>query len=238
MTDRLDQAQLDELWDFGDPAASEERLRAASATARATQKAELETQVARSLGLQGRFEEADAVLDAIEDAEGVVAVRVALERGRVLNSSGHPLEAVPKFEIALDRAKLIGHDFLTVDAAHMLAIADPENSAAWTDRALATTETTADARTRRWAVSLHNNRGWNLHDAGSYDAALAEFEAALAAALDTGTAEQQHVAKWAVARCLRSLGRVDEALAIQEQLLLDQPDDKYVAEELAELRKQ
>ena len=47
------------------------------------------TQLGRAIGLQGRYEEADALLDAVDGDEPTVAVRVLLERGRVLNSSGH-----------------------------------------------------------------------------------------------------------------------------------------------------
>jgi hypothetical protein len=54
--------------------------------------------------------------------------------------------------------------------------------------------------------------------------------------MDTGTADQLHVAQWAVARCLRSLGRLEEAREIQERLFAARPDDEYVVSELAELR--
>jgi tetratricopeptide (TPR) repeat protein len=196
---------------------------------------ELRTQLARSLGLQKRFAEADAELDAIPVDDPAVATRVALERGRLRNSSGDAASAVPLFEAALAHARSAGHEFLEVDAAHMLGIADPVQSARWTAEALAVVDRTTDAGTRRWGIALHNNRGWALHDEGDFSAALAEFEAALAAAGDGGTADQLHIAKWAVARCLRSLGRVSEAREIQEQLLLDRPDDEYVVAELAEL---
>ena len=104
---RLDADRLDQLWDFADPGGSAERFRAELATGPApTASAELVTQLARALGLQGRFDEADELLDGVR-AEGllpVVEVRVALERGRLRNSSGTPVEAVPFFKQALDRA--------------------------------------------------------------------------------------------------------------------------------------
>ena len=45
-----------------------------------------------------------------------------------------------------------------------------------------------------------------------------------------------HAARWAVARCLRSLGRASEALAEQERLAAsaEGKDDGFVAEEIAE----
>jgi hypothetical protein len=62
--DRLDPARLDNLWDFGDPAGSESKMLDLLATLPpdGIAAAELRTQVARALGLQGRFTEADALL--------------------------------------------------------------------------------------------------------------------------------------------------------------------------------
>jgi tetratricopeptide (TPR) repeat protein len=243
---------LDDLWDFGDPAASEARFRATlagdAAPTQATQ--ELRTQLARALGLQGRFDEATAVLDGVaadltglrRDAGGmeaspdrpVLRARLALERGRVANSGGSPTAAVPLFREALDTAAAAGDDFLAADAAHMLAIADRGHSDDWTRRGLQIVSASADARTARWAGSLHNNLGWSLHDAGRPDEAVEEFRAALEAYRVAGTPEQVRMARWAVARCLRSLERYDEALAIQTELARE-PSDGYVDEELGEL---
>jgi len=61
------------------------------------------------------------------------------------------------------------------------------------------------------------------------------FQLAVEAADRYGTAEQQHVARWSVARALRTLGRNDEALEIQRELAMARPDDRYVQAELAAL---
>ena len=262
---------LDGLWNFDDPIASEQHFRQAltDSVSGSTACAELTTQLARALGLQGRFDDATALLDAIagtaradtafagiavassaaastgdtsrSDAgrgaalPAVVRVRLSLERGRLLNSAGEPAAAIGQFREALVLAQSIGEDFLAIDAAHMLAIADRERADEWTDLALRAVTRSADPRTQRWAGSLHNNAGWSRHDAGDYAAALAEFEAALAAYTVHGTVEQVRVARWAVARALRSLARFDEALQIQLQLSEHGPADGYVEEELAEL---
>jgi tetratricopeptide (TPR) repeat protein len=196
--------------------------------------------VARALGLQGRFDEADALLDTIATdpagapAHPVVGVRRDLERGRLRNSAGDPAAARPLFRSALRQAEESGLDFLAADAAHMLAIADPDGAERWTRRGLAVVQRSDDPRCARWAGSLHNNLGWSRHDAGDHAAALAEFQAALAAYRAGGTDEQVRVARWTVARCLRSLGRLDEALAIQTELASG-PSDGYVDEEIGEL---
>ena len=196
----LAQARLDELWDFSDAADSEARLRAAAeAETDASTRAELQTQVARALGLQSRFDEADAVLDGVAIEDAAVAARAALERGRVRNSSGDPGGAVPYFLAAVDAASAAGLTFLQVDALHMLAIAEPDQADQWTAAGFAALDDVDDPRTLRWRVSLHNNAGWRLFDEGRIDEAVTSFEAARDAATRWGTPQQ---VQWA-----------DEALA-------------------------
>jgi len=57
------QAQIDALWNFDDPIASEGRFRAAADAADLTDRPILLTQLARALGLQGRYDEAARLLD-------------------------------------------------------------------------------------------------------------------------------------------------------------------------------
>ena len=201
----LDIAALDRLWNFDDPAASEMRLRAAASEAgSAVIAAELTTQVARALGLQDRFDQADALLDdlpAPAAAHPAVAVRVDLERGRLRNSAGSPAPAAVLFRRALDAALAANLEFLAADAAHMLAIAEPDRAEDWTAQGLAIAEASIDPRCRRWAGSLHNNLGWTRQDAGDLAGALAEFEAALSAYRRHGTAEQVGFAQQAIEQC-------------------------------------
>ena len=207
MTDTVSQGLLDELWDFDDASASEQRFREQIAAAPPGSVAvdELATQLARSLGLQERYAEADAVLDSIVRTDGVVVARVQLERGRLRNSSGHPDAAVPLFEEALAAASAEEQDFLAIDAAHMLAIADSTRAAHWTARALETVDETSDRRAKRWGVSLHNNAGWSLFSSGDFAAALAEFELAADAARDYGTPQQRQWAQEAIDETLAEL---------------------------------
>jgi tetratricopeptide (TPR) repeat protein len=216
---------VDALWEFEDPAGSEARFREL--------QAEAMTQRARAVGLQRRFDEADRLLDEAAGLAGTARTRtrVLLERGRVRNSAGDAASARPLFQEAFETAD---DEALKVDAAHMLGIVDDPS---WTERALALAEASTDPKARRWRGSLLNNLGWARHDAGNYGEALALFQAALAERREHGTARQLQVARWCLARCLRSLGRRDEALAIQEQLAVEVPDDRYVREELVELRR-
>ena len=96
---------IDELWSFSDPVASEARFREALSSAEGDAYVEILTQIARAQGLQQKFDEAHATLD---QAEGLIGpgmgrarVRVLLERGRALNSSGKADDSVAVFEQAI-----------------------------------------------------------------------------------------------------------------------------------------
>lgn len=206
----LTQTDLDALWDFDDPAGSEARIRTALADETSPiAHGELRTQLARALGLAGRFSEAHAVLDALDPDDPHVAVRRDLERGRLHNSAGDPGEAIAHFRAA---AELSADDpgllFLHVDALHMLAIADAENAEDWTARGIAALEGATDDRTRRWLVGLNNNLGWARFDLGDLPGARAAFEAAADAAERYGTESQRRFAAEALAEVDAASGDV------------------------------
>jgi tetratricopeptide (TPR) repeat protein len=239
-------AELDAQWDYGRPAESAQRFRAELSRwpADDPQALIVVTQIARAQGLQRRFAEAHATLDAIEPglapAPSHVRVRYLLERGRVFNSAGTPERAVPLFAEALTLAGCANDEFYAVDAAHMLGIAaPPPERLDWNLKAVALADAAQDPRARRWNASLYNNVGWTWHDRGDYAAALAAWEKALAAHTAAGNPARIRIAQWTVARGLRSLGRLDEAQAIQLALAAENDrlgtPDGYVYEELAEI---
>ena len=206
----LEQRTLDGLWNFDNPALSEARFREAMQDSRFDdfERLELATQLGRAIGLQGRYEEADALLDSIDtEEEPTIAIRVLLERGRLLNSSGYPAMAVPLLEQAAELGDHLGEEFLTVDALHMLAIADSGHQESWTRSALEYASAVDDPRTKRWMVSLHNNLGWALYDDGRRTEALVEFQLAEQWAERVGTPQQQQWAREAIEECERSLSR-------------------------------
>ena len=225
---------LGPLWDFGDPVASEQRFLALGL--------EVQTQAARAQGLQRRFDDAHATLDGVQAQQptGRPRVRYLLERGRVFNSAGDRDRARPLFVDAMDAAAQAGEDGLAVDAAHMLAIVETgEEALGWNLRALAMAEASDQPAARKWLGSLYNNIGWTLHDLDRHAEALELFEKALAMRRAAGAQNQIWIAGWCVARCLRSLGRFNDALEAQELLraereAADTPDG-YVYEELGEL---
>jgi tetratricopeptide (TPR) repeat protein len=146
-------------------------------------------------------------------------VRYLLERGRVLSSAGDPERARPCFEEALHAAQKLSADFYAVDALHMLAIiAAPEQSLALNLQAIQMAESSYQENARNWLGSLYNNTGWSYHGLGDYSSALKIFEKAEAWQRAKGRIDETRIAQWCVARTLRSLGLVEEALSKQMAL--------------------
>lgn len=202
------QMLLDELWDFDDPAGSYQRFALEEGLAWHTEseRAELVTQRARALGLQQRFADGTALLESLyHPADAVLATRVALETGRLLNSAGRPAEAVPQFETAARIAESAGLLFLRIDALHMLAIADQTRSSEWAAKAIELALAAPDDRTRRWLVSIYHNLGWWHVAAGRLQEALATFLRAQEWAEHVGTDQQRVWARAAIDECTAAM---------------------------------
>ncbi len=239
---------FDSLWNYDKPAETEAKFRQllpmAEKSGDPAYLAELKTQIARTLGLQQKFQEAQALLDSVfpmlAGAGKRARVRYLLERGRVFNSSGQKDKAVPLFNEVWKQASKSGFDFYAVDAAHMLAIATPEEQhMGWNLKALSLAEKSSQPKARNWLGSLYNNIGWDYFSQEKYDFALAMFEKALAFRQEQKKPDQIRVAKWCVAKALRMLGKVDAALTMQKELEKEwkesgEEQDGYVFEEIAE----
>lgn len=198
--------RLRPLWDFEDVAGTEARLREQLEREDSDAgRAEVVTQLARVHSLRDEFDECEALLQQAESlsGDGLVVVRVALERGRKLRSSGDGAAAAPLFESAFARASELGEFWFAGDAAHMAAISVPEKMAEWTDRGLALAASQPDAA--YWAGPLLNNLGWHYFEAGDYARALEVFERALAVRrLDPGNPQAIAWAEEAVAEARKA----------------------------------
>jgi tetratricopeptide (TPR) repeat protein len=244
--------ELHTLWDFNDPAGTavrfQELLPAVKTSSDRAYHVVLLSQMARTHSLRRQFSEAHQLLDKAEalltDEMNVPRMRCLLERGRVFNSAGEPERALPLFHkaFALGTAVSPQADFHTIDAAHMIGIAEPDatDQLKWNEKALKLAEATPDERAAGWRGSLYNNLGWTYHDMGDYEQALSIFEKALAwrEAHHQDKPETIRIAKWCVGRTLRSLNQLEEALALQQALLAEYKGvgqtDGFVYEEIGE----
>lgn len=244
---------IDELWNYGDPTATEQKFQELLDTDNPDHKCEILTQIARTHSLRRNFEKAHEILDTVNESKSAIShrtqVRYLLERGRTYNSAGQKDEAKALFTQAFELGSEVGDDTLTIDAAHMVAIAGtPEEALDWNKRGLALAQKTTQPKAEKWVGSITNNLAWTYHDRGDYTTALEYFMSALAYFERVKREPGLRIARWAVARCARSLGQyqkaIDQQLAIAKDYypqfsnndVMSAPEefDGYVAEEIAE----
>jgi tetratricopeptide (TPR) repeat protein len=235
--------RLRPLWDFGDLEETETRLTAQlDVEASDGGRAEVLAEIARVHGLRGDFAGGDALLDdavALGRGSDVAQARIELERGRLRRSSGAPEEARPRFETAYEAALRAGAPFIAADAAHMVALVAPDRDGVvrWTLLGVELAEAHEDAS--YWLGPLLNNLGWEYYEAGEFEPALDAFERALSARQrEPGNAAPIEIARYAVGKTLRALGRSDDAIPLLEQAVAwaerESRPDGWFHEELAE----
>ena len=257
---------FDTLWDFDNPALSEERFRDVLDRDPDDRdyRIQLTTQLARAVGLQGRFDEAVALLEAVQaelpKCSPATQMRWWLERGRIFASSGSPVLARKPFQDALaiasrveatpmptkasdgmPRQNAASLDRYAIDALHMMAIiSEGKDRITWNQKAISLAKKTADPAAQGWLGSLYNNLGFAELDLGRYAAALKTHRAAEAWYAAKGDARLERISKWAVGKTLRMLDRCKEALVIQQDLEAawdaQGTPDGFVYEEIAECR--
>lgn len=240
---------FDRMWDFQDPAGSEQRfnelLLIADRDGNVSYKAQLYSQIARAQGMQGKFDEAHENLNKadklITPINTLAKTRILLERGRLYNSSGKTELSKPLFMKAIEISNKNKLDVMTIDAIHMMGIVDkPENQMKWNFQAMDVAEKSEDQRVKGWLGPLYNNMGWSYYDLGDYENAQIMFEKSLD--FRESIADQQgiRIAKWTIGHLYRIIDKIDKALSIQlaleEEINTNElPKDGYVLEELAEL---
>jgi tetratricopeptide (TPR) repeat protein len=237
--------RLRPLWDFDDLETTEARFRRLLAQeASDERRAEILTQLARVQGLRGQFAHGHRLLGEAEALAGssvAANARIQLERGRLHRSSGDAESALPLFESAFAVALAAGERFLAGDAAHMAALAAPDRAGmvAWTQRGIDLGGEPGADESAYWLGPLLNNLGWHYYDHGDYDAALDAFQRALEAREQFPEQRNQiAIARYAVGKTLRMLGRPAEAAALLEQAVAwteaEGNPDGWFHEELAE----
>ncbi len=142
---------------------------------------------ARALGLQRRFDEAHAELDAVHASEGAtveVEVRLRLERGRA-QLVREPRRAIPCFVqrwISLGRRGSMRWRLMR----RMLGIAERGETGSDGHAGRSRWLRRRATRSARWRGSLLNNLGWTRFRSGDATEALRCFQAALEARIETG----------------------------------------------------
>ncbi len=239
---------FDTLWNYDNPEETGKKFREilpeAESSGDTSYLIQLLTQIARTEGLQMKFDEAHRILDRAKELEpekyDTANVRYLLERGRVFNSSKKKDEAKPLFLEAYDAALANNLDFYSIDAAHMMGIVEKGDEALnWNNIAIKIAEDSPDKRAKGWLGSLYNNTGWIYFDMKDYTKALDLFERNVEWHTERNSKMPLIIAKWSVARTLRAIGQVNKALEMQLNLLDELKEkqleqDGYIFEEIGE----
>lgn len=245
----MEVTDFDKLWNYNKPEETEKKFREVLSRTKKEDNIDyylqLQTQLARTQGLQMKFEEAHKILDEVEKEltpEMIVPrIRYNLERGRTFNSSGNKLKSIHYFLDAYHLGMENELDFYTIDAAHMLGIAETHDEALnWNEIAIELIEKSTNERAKGWLGSLLNNTGWTYFDKGDYVTAMEYFRKNINYHTERNNIPQLRIAKWCVARTLRAQNKIDEALQMQNELREEmeaagETGDGYVYEELGEL---
>lgn len=188
------------------------------------------SQIALSQVMQQKFTEAHKTLDEAE--EGLTSeyelarVRILLERGRVFHQSDNIEDALLFFKKSYALSNQHMFDFHTINAAHMMAIVvkNIDKKITWNKRAIALAEKTEDQRAHAWLGPLYNNLAQNYIEAHQYQEARSAFTKCKRYSEERGDIIVLRGAKWGIARSLRSLGSLDDALKMQLELLKEYDD--------------
>ena len=238
-------------WDYDKPTKTRKIFLKHYQTAKAIGDTEfqflIQTQIARTYSLELEFVSAHSLLDEVEKSLDSIQspeleIRYYLERGRTYNSSKALDKAKECFLKAIEIANLHKEDFLEVDALHMMGIAEenPAKQVEWNEKAISIAESSTNVETKNWVGSLLNNTGWTIFNMKNYDHALEIFEKVLAFRKEEGKPEGIAIAMWCIARTLRSLNNIDQALELQLEIQKYRIANKltkgcYNFEELGEL---
>lgn len=238
---------FDELWNYDNPSKTEKKFQELLNIHRTSGNeeyiAELLTQIARSQGLQFKFELAHKTLDEADELlkpEMIRAeIRSLLERGRLFNSNKQPEKSIAYFKEAMQKGIDAEEDFFAIDAVHMLGIASPQDEQLdWNLKALDMAEAAHHERARGWRGSLYNNIGYTYMMQEEYDKSIDTFEKLLAYCQEKEDFDFANIARWFIAKVHRLQGNIDQALKGQLELLEthEEKEDSpgFVFEELGE----
>ena len=189
------------------------------------------TQLVRLLNILGNSAEATATLKQAQDImtscepsalRTRAEIRLAIENGRHLWLARNPARAQTFFNQAWTLATANKEYFFAIDAALMLAVTQPPKfQNEWINKAIDLAEKTDEPQAKLWLSHLYLVKGWQYFDFHRYDEALQSFTKAFERPRDKGVTISLQIIRWSIARALRSLNKLQEALEIQNTLLLE-----------------
>lgn len=225
---------IDGYWSSGDLAVTEAAIRAVLPTDLAGEwnstALNAITQLVRVQNLQGKSTEARETLElarklihALPPANGARnKIRLLIEEGRHLCLAMMPSKAQTHFQQAWTMATSANEAFLAIEIAVMFSISQPPKSKNdWLQRAIELAEKADVPEARLWLAQLYLMDGWHAFDFRRFEDALKSFKLALDRPSERGEMTSPIMIKWCIARALRALGRNQEALDIQNELLAE-----------------
>ncbi len=231
MSKSYNNAQLEQFDDLfiGDPVDIEKNMSALLPQANSLENKSIYlqklSQIALAQAMQQKFDLAHKTLDTAEAGltpeYELARVRVLLERGRVFHQADNLNAALPLFKQSYELSKKCNFDFHTINAAHMVAIIENKfnDKIKWNKIAIELAEKTEDKRGQAWLGALYNNLAQNYIESEQYQQAYSAFEQSKKFGEERKDAIIVRGSKWGIARALRSLNRLDEALNMQVALL-------------------
>lgn len=183
------------------------------------------SQIALAQAMQKKFSIAHKTLDFAEQnltpKQYLAKARILLERGRVFHQSGKIDLALPLFKRSYQICKKHKYYFHMINAAHMIAIVvkNTKEKINWNKKAIDLTIKAQAEKALAWLGALYNNLAQNYLATKDYKKAREAFTQSKKYGEKRGDIFIVAGAKWGIARSLRSLHLIDEALNIQTSLL-------------------
>ncbi len=249
----IESSDLNSIWKPLEPSVSEGTYRTLLSNAQRLEGderqawVELLSWIARAEAVQGKIAEARASLEKAEKlleelAAGcsvTIKIRWQLERGRLYILERTPAQGRGLLASAWTMANDVGEDSLAIEIAQLMASSEPQKSQQeWIMRAIDIAEKSVQQKTKHWLGSLYSTLGWKLYDLRQFEKSIAMFEKALGNFMAHGTKRESFVAQWSIGKVTRAFGKIEEALRIQQALLvelnLESKHDGRLYEELAE----
>jgi tetratricopeptide (TPR) repeat protein len=233
--------KIDALWDPEDLHASKSRFDAALAATDDPQEQVLcLSQLARIAGLEADFTQGEMLLEQARNIgpDAPREARLLLEKARLEREEGRSAQAATGFHQAAQRGRAAGALDVAMEALHLQAESAPTPIA----RALVEQAESICANSpshRRYLGPMYSTFAWALFEEGDFKAAYDIFRQDHELRRSLKTEEKRRAAGVNMAKMLRYMGRLSEALEQLQRLTVEIGPQGYglslVFEERAEL---